>query len=192
MYGLKQAPRAWYDRFSAFHFEQGFKSITADPSLFVLTINHDTIIFLLYVDDMLIASNVSTQLEAFLSSFVCRWSVDYKQCVYLKHEFSMTDLGHMHYFLGVKIDALNIGFSPSQQRYAANLLLKAGLQDCKPLAIPMATKLHPPDDSCFSLSFTLSHNCGVSTTPHLYKSFMSHVNIYKHPLISTSYKSKEF
>lgn len=175
-YGLKQSPWAWYDRFSAFRFEQGFKSSTADPSLFVLKTNHDTIILvlyvicwlqatcppnwrpfclLLYVHGMLITYNVSTQLEAFMSQ--------------LKHEFSMTDLGHMHYFLGVKIDNLNIGFFLSQRRCAAILFLKAGLQDCKPLATPMATKLHPPDDSCFSWSFTLSHNCWFSSTPHLYK-----------------------
>lgn len=33
IYGLKQAPRAWYDRFTNFLFEQGFKSSMADPSL---------------------------------------------------------------------------------------------------------------------------------------------------------------
>lgn len=92
LYGLKQAPRAWYDQFSAFLFQHGFKSSTIDPPLFVLVDNADTIL-LLYVDDILISDNSSTHLEMFLDQ--------------LKHEFPMTNLGQYHYFLGVKVDTLD-------------------------------------------------------------------------------------
>lgn len=106
----------------------------ADPSLFVLAANNsEKIILLRHVDDMLITGTSSTQMELFLNR--------------LKYEFAMIDLGQLHYFLGVKIDTMDSGLFLSRQRYATNLLLKAGLQDCKPISTPTAIKSHPPDDS---------------------------------------------
>lgn len=82
LYGLKQAPRAWYDRFSTFLFEQVWLI-----RLSVLIANSEIVILLLYVDDMLMIGTSSIRMDLFLNR--------------LKHEFSMTDLGQVHYFLGV-------------------------------------------------------------------------------------------
>ena len=38
LYGLKEAPRAWYNRFSSFLQDMGFRTCTHDTSLF--TIRH--------------------------------------------------------------------------------------------------------------------------------------------------------
>lgn len=92
--------------------------------------NSEKIILLRHVDDMLIIGTSSTQMELFLNR--------------LKYEFAMIDLGQLHYFLGVKIDTMDSGLFLSRQRYATNLLLKAGLQDCKPISSPTAIKSHPP------------------------------------------------
>lgn len=59
LYGLKQSPQAWFDKFSTFLLEFGFKCSIKDPSLFVFLKGKDVIMLLLYVDDMLITGNRS-------------------------------------------------------------------------------------------------------------------------------------
>lgn len=84
LYGLKQASRAWFDKFSHFLFSQGFKSSTANLPFFVLQKEDDFIVLLLYVDDMLITGNSSILFDDFLPQ--------------LKKEFTMKDLGQVHFF----------------------------------------------------------------------------------------------
>ena len=89
LYGLKQAPRAWFDRFSIFLLKYGFFCSLVDPSLFIFHSNSDTLILLLYVDDILLTGSsvpLVTHLIQLLSS-----------------EFAMKDLGSIHYFLGIEI-----------------------------------------------------------------------------------------
>ena len=76
LYGLKQAPRAWYSRIDAYLLQLGFEKSEAD------------LILLLYVDDLFIIGA-----ERLISS--CKES--------LASEFEMTDIGLMHYFLGLEV-----------------------------------------------------------------------------------------
>ena len=73
IYGLKQAPRAWFNRFSDFLLNFGFKCSIRDPSLFIYRRNGDIILLLLYVDDIaLTGSNknvISQLLEALNKEF---------------------------------------------------------------------------------------------------------------------------
>lgn len=57
LYGLKQAPRAKFDKFSGFLLEFGFNCSIEDPSLFVNHHNGNTLVLLLYVDNILLTSN---------------------------------------------------------------------------------------------------------------------------------------
>ena len=57
LYGLCQAPHAWFDKFSNFLLEIGFFYSTTDPSLFVLHDGPDTVLLLLYVDDILLTDS---------------------------------------------------------------------------------------------------------------------------------------
>ena len=55
LYGLKQAPRQWYKKFESFMIKQGYKKSSSDHCVFVHKFaDGDSIILLLYVDDMLI------------------------------------------------------------------------------------------------------------------------------------------
>lgn len=99
-------------------------SSQADPSLFVLKTDGVLIILLLYVDDMLVTGLI--RLRQFLAE--------------LKSEFSMKDLGSVHYFLGIQIQSTDIELFLSQERYAQKLLQKMGMLDCKPLSSPMVNK----------------------------------------------------
>lgn len=54
LYGLKQAPRAWFNTFSHFLIKFGFTCSKSDPSLFTNHKNNETLLLLLYVDDILL------------------------------------------------------------------------------------------------------------------------------------------
>jgi hypothetical protein len=88
LYGMKQAPRAWYSRIDAYLQQLGFEKSEADPNLYFIMAGEDPLILLLYVDDLFI-----TGAERLIRS--CKES--------LASEFEMTDIGLMHYFLGLEV-----------------------------------------------------------------------------------------
>ncbi|XBI96760.1 hypothetical protein VPH35_032990 [Triticum aestivum] len=126
LYGLKQAPRAWFARFAAFVHSIGFVSSRADPSLFVLNSSAVSAYLLLYVDDIILATSTTTLLH-------------HLQRV-LSAEFSMKDLGPLHYFLGIAVMHTADGFFFSQRKYTEELLDCANMQSCKPALTPVDTR----------------------------------------------------
>ncbi|XP_023742978.1 uncharacterized mitochondrial protein AtMg00810-like [Lactuca sativa] len=77
---------------------------------------------LLYVDDIVLTGS-STQLLTHIISL-------------LSTEFSMSDLGDLHYFLGVLANRSVDGLFLSQQKYAAEILDRAFMKNCKPTSSP--------------------------------------------------------
>ena len=57
LYGLKQAPRAWFAKFSFIISRLGYMASHYDSALFPRHTNKDTILLLLYVDDMIITGD---------------------------------------------------------------------------------------------------------------------------------------
>ena len=57
LYGLKQAPRAWFAKFSTTIFRLGYIASPYDFALFLRCTDKGTILFLLYVDDMIITGD---------------------------------------------------------------------------------------------------------------------------------------
>ncbi|KAK1599905.1 hypothetical protein QYE76_017623 [Lolium multiflorum] len=88
---LDEAPRAWYHRFASYIATLGFVASATDTSLFVLHSAVDTAYLLLYVDDIIVTASSTSLLEGLLAR--------------LHSEFAMTDLGDLHYFLGMKLHA---------------------------------------------------------------------------------------
>ena len=97
LYGLKQAPRAWFDRFTSQLLHLGFVPSLADPSLFIYHYHHTTIYLLLYVDDIIITGNDSTQISHLITT--------------LSHAFELKDLGALSYFLGIQIIPTKFGLT---------------------------------------------------------------------------------
>eukprot|EP00253_Pinus_taeda_P004328 PITA_04328 len=54
----------------------------------------------------------------------------------LKKQFEMTDLGHLHYFLGLQVLQSREGISLSQSKYACDLLRHFHMEDCKQVPSP--------------------------------------------------------
>ncbi|KAK1651986.1 hypothetical protein QYE76_069791 [Lolium multiflorum] len=91
LYGLKQAPRAWYQRFATYLATMGFTASKTDTSLFVLRSGSDTAYLLLYVDDIIVTASSTGFLQRLLKR--------------LHSEFAMTDLGDLHFFLGIAMSS---------------------------------------------------------------------------------------
>lgn len=56
----------------------------------------------------------------------------------MKQEFEISDLGVMHYFLGVEVLQTSKGIYISQTKYVADLLKKFRMVACKAFATPIA------------------------------------------------------
>lgn len=52
----------------------------------------------------------------------------------------MKDLGELSYFLGIEVLKHGTSVILSQTKYATDILLKAGLQDCKASSSPSSVK----------------------------------------------------
>jgi hypothetical protein len=66
----------------------GFNKSVVDPNLYYKTVNGESLILVLYVDDLFLTDTESLIVE-------CKYA--------LASKFEMKDLGMMHYFLGLEV-----------------------------------------------------------------------------------------
>ena len=71
----------------------------------------------------------------------------------------MKDLGPLSYFLGIAVTCTSAGLFLSQQKYAAKILEKVGMSQCKPALTPLA-----------SSSKLCANACSPYDDPTLYRS----------------------
>lgn len=126
LYGLKQAPRAWFDRLSQCLLHLGFFCGKADSSLFILRKGQSIVLLLIYVDDIIVTGNDNNIISDLIST--------------LSSEFSLKDLGSLHYFLGLEVKYLPNGLFVSQTKYIRDLLEHTKMMECTPINTPMALK----------------------------------------------------
>jgi hypothetical protein len=131
LYGLKQAPRAWHAKLKKELEGAGFKASETDPALFIKNNKDHSVFILVWVDDMLIASESLA-------------AVDETKTL-LKKAFTITDIGEARFFLGMEVyrDRKAGELKLSQARMTKELVKKYMLEDAKPKATPLtaATKL---------------------------------------------------
>ncbi|RVX04589.1 Retrovirus-related Pol polyprotein from transposon RE1 [Vitis vinifera] len=126
LYGLKQAPRAWFDRLSQCLLHLGFCCGKADSSLFILRKGQSIVLLLIYVDDIIVTGNDNNIISDLINT--------------LSSEFSLKDLGSLHYFLGLEVKYLPNGLFVSQTKYIRDLLEHTKMMECTPINTPMALK----------------------------------------------------
>ncbi|GKC89839.1 putative ribonuclease H-like domain-containing protein, partial [Tanacetum coccineum] len=65
LYGLHQAPRAWYETFSTYLIENGFRRGTIDKTLFIKKDKGDILLVQVYVDDIIFGSTKKSLCDEF-------------------------------------------------------------------------------------------------------------------------------
>ena len=118
------------------------------------------VILFLYVDDILLTASSESVLHNVTES--------------LKFEFFMTDLGPIHYFLGVTVTSNSNGYFFHQSKYTLDLLTKSDLLKAKPASTPLASK-----------SYALSSTDPVYSKPTFYRSLVGALQYltFSHPNI---------
>ncbi|KAL0295249.1 UNVERIFIED_CONTAM: Retrovirus-related Pol polyprotein from transposon RE2, partial [Sesamum radiatum] len=125
LYGLKQAPRAWYSRIDNYFMDRGFRRSLSEPTLYVKRQGNNTLIVSLYVDDLIYTGNNEKMIQYFKEDMM--------------KTFEMSDLGLMHFFLGIEINQEKEGIFICQKKYTETLLKKFKMESCKTVTTPLVT-----------------------------------------------------
>ncbi|GJY18251.1 helicase and polymerase-containing protein TEBICHI, partial [Tanacetum coccineum] len=127
LYGLKQANRQWFIKLTTLLLSIGFTQSHAKTSLFTYYKGTDTLILLIYVDDILLAGNNLSLI------------IDIK--AQLHQTFSIKDLGPLRYYLRIKFLRNSNGRVMTQRKYALDLIAFAKLQNKKPAKTPLDSRV---------------------------------------------------
>ncbi len=125
LYGLKQSGRRWYQKLVEIMEKLGFLRCEVDQAVFFRRGKGKLIIVLVHVDDCTIVANTSSLVTGFKSEIA-------------KH-VDITDLGDLHWILGIEVLRIREErrILLSQHSYIDSILRRYGLDDLKPVSIPM-------------------------------------------------------
>eukprot|EP00253_Pinus_taeda_P010620 PITA_10620 len=129
--GLKQAPRDWYVDMDSFLLSQNFERCKSDPNVYMLRTHDSLLILVLYVDDLLITGSSASAIATVKRA--------------LHDRFLMTDMGQLHFFLGLEISQDATGIKPSEAKYARDLFERFRMTNCKPSSTPFLSGVHLED-----------------------------------------------
>lgn len=121
----------------------GFVPSKANTSLFVFEKSDITIYVIVYVDDIIIVSSLTSATERLIKQ--------------LSSDFAIKDLGPLRYFLGIQATPKGDGIVLTQQKYISDLLHKTNMQHSKPVDTPMSISEKLSRDYGTSLSKDDTH-----------------------------------
>jgi hypothetical protein len=127
LYGLRQAPRAWYAKLDSSLIELGFQRSNFEHAVYFRGSGDHRLVVGVYVDDLVIAGGNSNDIDKFKQQ--------------MKSKFQMSDLGLLHYYLGLEVTQSEAGITVCQSAYAAKILESAGLVGCNTSHTPMEQRL---------------------------------------------------
>ncbi|UYV82907.1 hypothetical protein LAZ67_22001343, partial [Cordylochernes scorpioides] len=124
IYGLKQAGRSWNTKIASTLIKNNFKQSIVDPCLFTKNEENHSIYLILYVDDMLLASDSEIIIQNTVKT--------------LEKEFEIKYLGDPTQFIGIEISRNREGeLLLSQKNKIQELVERYNLQEAKPTFTPM-------------------------------------------------------
>ncbi|KAJ9561683.1 hypothetical protein OSB04_006843 [Centaurea solstitialis] len=125
IYGLKQASRQWYLKFDEVMKKNDFIKNQVDQCIYLKLSGRNFIKLVLYVDDILLASNNIDLLH------------ESKRL--LSRHFNMKDLGEASYLIGIEIhrDRTQGTLGLSKKAYIERMLVRYNMQHCSPSISPV-------------------------------------------------------
>jgi hypothetical protein len=127
LYGLKQASRQWFSKFSSTLILHGFIQSKSDYSLFTKSTCTSFMTLLVYVDDIVLASNDRQTITNLI--------------VFLNTQFKLKDLGSLRFFFGLEVARSDARISFCQRKFALDILNDTGHLAAKPSSFPMPSFL---------------------------------------------------
>jgi hypothetical protein len=128
LYGLRQFPKQWYKKFDSFTMSQNYTRSEYDNCVYFKNLNNGIfIILVLYVDDMLLANKIITEIN--------------KLKAQMARTFDMKYLGTKKQILGMEIfrNRRNGKIWLSQQNCVKKIILRFGMNSVKPVFVPFAS-----------------------------------------------------
>jgi len=131
LYGLKQSGRRWYQKLSSIFDTLNFSKCSVDQAVFYKLdkAKNEITVVAVHVDDCTIAASNLTLIEEFKAG--------------LRQHVEVTDLGELHWMLGVEIkrDRQAGTIHLSQRAYIDSILKRYNFDDLKPLSSPMDSSI---------------------------------------------------
>nr|GEY34881.1 putative ribonuclease H-like domain-containing protein [Tanacetum cinerariifolium] len=125
LYGLHQALEAWYETFSTYLLENGFRREIIDKTLFIKKDKGDILLVQVYVDDIIFGStkkSFCTELKG------------------LMHKtFQMSSMWELTFFLGLQVMHRDDEIFISQDKYVVDILKKFNFFSVKRASTPIET-----------------------------------------------------
>jgi hypothetical protein len=113
---------AWYTKMDSYQLSWNFVRCKLDSNVYMLMTVDSLLLLFLYVDDLLI-TGCSTSTIVAVKRILHEW-------------FLMTDMGPLHFFIGLEISQDASGIKLSQDEYARDLLERFHMTDCKSAPTP--------------------------------------------------------
>lgn len=92
---------------------------------------------MLYVDDIILTGSDPEQFKHLMAA--------------LGSQFSMKDLGHLHYFLGIQVDTTENCLFLNQKKYTEDILHTEWIYDYNPMPTPLPLHLFPNNATAMKL-----------------------------------------
>lgn len=122
LYGLKQASRAWHQLLKSFLITMGLRPSLADPALYALNDGSVTVVLIVYVDDIQMASNSAKVLTEFVRKLSERFP---------------THVETVNKFLGITLKESNDCIKIHHASLIEKMLRFFKMEDCNPTSVPL-------------------------------------------------------
>ncbi|KAG2820066.1 hypothetical protein PC113_g9363 [Phytophthora cactorum] len=125
LYGLHESGQEWYDELHGWRSCEGLQRSSTEPCLYYLFDGDTTALVLVYVDDIICATNKESWKTQFFAD--------------LQNKYGIKDLGRLSNYLGVQVDWQHDGVLLHQAKYAKEVLERFGFANAIGSRSPMDT-----------------------------------------------------
>jgi hypothetical protein len=125
LYGLNQSGRQWYKKLDEKLKQPKLKPLNSDPCVYINKEDGNIVIVVIYVDDLMVASDNPRKLQRLKSE--------------LSKSFEMKDLGPLSFCLGIEFtqDVEKQTITISQSKYIKETLSRFNMENCKGVTTPI-------------------------------------------------------